>query len=134
MKVRDFGSGTVREFFEAAMKTPQEGIGGTGKPVVYFEGQKDHLLPIHNQLMQQMGAYTCIGKVVGYSILHGGPGPVGVSPAAKHYWVHDDEQNPPPLVLEDIPDIDLRRTIQEVRGEVKLYFKFLLIICMLYIL
>ena len=44
------GSGTVREFFEAAMKIPQERIGGTGKPVVYFEGQEDHLLPIHNQL------------------------------------------------------------------------------------
>ncbi len=87
--------------------------------------------------MQLMGAYTCIGKIVGHSILHSGPGLVGMSPAAKHYWVHDYEQNPSPLVLEDIPDIyiDLRRTIQEVPGEVKLYFKFLLIICtVLYIL
>ncbi len=52
MKVRfdrgeGVGSGTVREFFEAALKIPQERIGGTGKPVVYCEGQKDHLLPIN---------------------------------------------------------------------------------------
>ena len=76
MKVRfdgeeGVGSGTVKEFFETAMKIPQEGIGGTGKPIIYLEGEEDHLLPVHNQIMQQMGAYICIGKIVGHSILHG---------------------------------------------------------------
>ena len=53
MKVRfdgeeGVGSGTVREFFETAMKIPQEGIGGTGKPIIYLEGEEDHLLPVHS--------------------------------------------------------------------------------------
>ena len=55
-----------------------------------------------------MGAYICIGKIVGHSILHGGPGLVGLSPAAKHYLAYDHEQIPPPVVLEDIPDTNLR--------------------------
>ena len=108
-------TGPVREFFVCSMKIPQEGIHGEGRPLVYFEGEDDHLLPIHNQLMQQMGAYSCIGKMIGHSILHGGPGLFGLSPVAKHYWTHDDlERNPPPLVLEDIPDLNLRESIQEV--------------------
>ena len=73
------GAGPVREFFVSAMKIPMEGMSSTGRPVVYFEGEKDHLLPIHNQMLQQMGAYTCIGKIIGHSILHGGPGRFGLS-------------------------------------------------------
>ena len=109
------GSGPVREFFVCALGIAREGIGGGGtKPVVYFEGEADHLLPIHNQMLQQMGAFTCIGRIVGHSILHGGPGLFGLSPAAKHYWAYNTDENPPPLVIEDIADISLRGLISEV--------------------
>jgi len=109
------GAGPVREFFVCAMKILQEGIHGEGRPIFFFEGELDHLLPIHNQIGQQMGAYTAIGKIIGHSILHGGPGVYGLSPVAKHYWSHDDlAKNPPPIVLEDLPDLILRETIQEV--------------------
>ena len=102
------GTGPIREFFVCAMKILQEGIHGDGRPIVYFEGESDHLLPIHNQLLQQMGVYTCIGKMIGHSILHGGPGLYGILQVAKHYWTHDDlQKNPPPMVIEDIPDLNL---------------------------
>ncbi len=32
------GSGPVREFFLCSMKIVNEGIGGTGKPIIFFEG------------------------------------------------------------------------------------------------
>ena len=107
--------GPIREFFVCAMKILQEGIHGDGRPIVYFEGESDHLLPIHNQLLQQMGTYTCIGKMIGHSVLHGGPGFYGISQVAKHYWTHDDlQKSPPPMVIEDIPDLNMRETIKEV--------------------
>ena len=109
------GVGPIREFFVCALKIPQEGIHGEGRPIVFFEGERDHLLPIHNQVVQQMGAFTCIGRIIGHSILHGGPGLQGLSPVAKHYWSHEDlASNPPPIELEDIPDYNLREAVQEV--------------------
>lgn len=49
------GVGPVREFFVCALKIPQEGMHGEGRPIVFFEGEHDHLLPVHNQIAQQMG-------------------------------------------------------------------------------
>ena len=110
------GVGPIREFFVCALKIPQEGIHGEGRPIVFFE-----LLPIHNQVVQQMGAFTCIGRILGHSILHGGPGLHGLSPMAKHYWSHEDlASNPPPIELEDIPDYNLREVVQEVCSLVNL--------------
>ena len=108
------GAGPVREFFVCALGIPREGMCGNGRPVVYFEGEADHLLPIHNQMLQQMGAFVCIGKIIGHSILHGGPGLYGLSAAAKHYWAYNVDENPPPLVLSVIADIDLRELILKV--------------------
>lgn len=118
------GTGPVREFFVCALGIPREGISGSGKPVVYFEGESDHLLPIHNQMLQQMGAFTCIGKIIGHSILHGGPGFFGLSSAAKHYLCHDIEENPPILVLNDIADINLRELISEVCLRIQIVYTF----------
>ena len=89
-------------------------MSGTGTLVVYFEREADHLLPVHNQMLQQMGAFVCIGKIIGHSILHGGPGLFGISSAAKHFWANNVEENPPLLVLDDIADINLRKLIYEV--------------------
>lgn len=110
------GVGPIREFFVCALKIPQDGIQGEGRPMLFFEGECDHLLPVHNQIVQQMGIFTCIGRIIiGHSILHGGPGLHGLSPVAKHYWLHGDlRSNPPPMELEDIADFNLREAIQEV--------------------
>lgn len=47
--------GPIREFFVCALKIPQGGMHGEGRPIVFFEGEHDHLLPVHNQIAQQMG-------------------------------------------------------------------------------
>ena len=110
-----FGAGPVREFFCLCHEDSTRRVHAEGRPILFFEGELDHLLPIHNQIWQQMGAYTAIGKIIGHSILHGGPGVYGLSPVAKHYWSQNDlAKNPPPIVLEDLPDLILRETIQEV--------------------
>lgn len=109
------GAGPVREFFHCALKIIEEGMHGDGRPILFFEGESDHLLPIHNQILQQMGAFTSIGRIISHSILHGGPGVYGLSPVVKHYWAHGDlGKDPPPIVIEDLPDINLRETILEV--------------------
>ena len=80
------GCGPVREFFVNAIKIIDEGIHSScGKPVVFLEGEADHRLPIHDQALRLTGAFKALGKMIGHSILHGGPGLHGLSPAAKHY-------------------------------------------------
>ena len=62
-----------------------------------------------------MGAFTSIGRIISHSILHGGPGVYGLSSVVKHYWAHTDlGKDPPPIVIEDLPDINLHETILEV--------------------
>ena len=77
------GSGPVREFLLCAMKVPEEGIGKEGKPVISVEGEDDYK----------------------------------VSTAVKQYWAtmgsdkiedNDLATQPLPLILEDIPDLELR--------------------------
>ena len=56
-----------------------------------------------------------MGRIIGHSVLHGGPGLTELSPAIKHYLSHaPDNQEPHPLTLEDIPDTDLRSLITGV--------------------
>ena len=117
------GSGPLREFLLCAMKIPQEGIGKEGKPVIFFEGEDDHKVPVHNQALRCTGAFRAIGRMIGHSILHGGPFLYGLSTAAKLYWAtmrsdkigdNDLATQALPLILEDIPDLALRQHISEV--------------------
>ena len=115
------GSGPVREFFLCAMKLVHEGIGGTGKPILFFEG--DHKLPTHDQSARSTGAFKAIGRIIGHSVLHGGPLLYGLSPVVKRYCAasasdgcdsSDAETILSSITLEDIPDIDLRGYISQV--------------------
>ena len=76
---------------------------------------KDNLitgLPIHDQSLRLTGTFKALGRIIGHSILHGGPGIHGLSPAVKHVLTSDSETyQPPPIVPEDIVDIDLRQMI-----------------------
>lgn len=109
------GSGPVREFLVLAMEVVDEGIpsgSGRSKPLIFFEGQPDHRLPIHDQSLRLTGTFKALGRIIGHSILHGGPGIHGLSPAVKHVLTSDSETyQPPPIVPEDIVDIDLRQMI-----------------------
>ena len=110
------GSGPVREFLVNAIKVVDEGIPiSHGKPLIFFEGQEDHRLPLHDQSLRLMGSFKTVGRIIGHSVLHGGPGLAGLSPAVKHFLsTREDCQEPPPIVLEDIADIALREITQHV--------------------
>ena len=54
------GSGPIREFLSNAMKIIEEGIpSSTSKPLLFLEGEKDHLLPVHDQTLR-LTVQTCV--------------------------------------------------------------------------
>jgi hypothetical protein len=115
------GSGPVREFLLCAMKIVEDGVEKGGKPLLFFEGEEDHKVPIHDQALRCTGAFRAIGRIIGHSILHEGPVIYGLSPAVVQYWrvtangIDDDSSlESLPLSMHDIPDIDLRGYINEV--------------------
>jgi hypothetical protein len=117
------GSGPVREFLSCAMKIMQDGIGGNKRHVLFFEGEKDHLIPIHDQTLRCTGSFKAIGRIIGHSFLHGGPLLYGISPAVKRYWALTGssgnenpnlETFPASITIADISDVDLREYILHV--------------------
>lgn len=68
------GSGPVREFLVLAVQVADEGIpstSGKSKPLLFFEGQPDHRLPIHDQSLRLTGTFKALRRIIGHSILHG---------------------------------------------------------------
>ena len=117
------GSGPVRKFLTCAMLIPQDGIGGTRKPVIFLEGEQDHLVPIHDQTLRCTGSFKAIGRIIGHSFLHGGPVLYGLSPAVKRYWTltgkpsdedPDFETLTASISISDLSDVDLREHILQV--------------------
>lgn len=118
------GSGPVREFLMCAMLIPQDGIGGTRKPVIFFEGEQDHLVPIHDQALRCTGSFKAIGRIIGHSFLHCGPVLYGLSPAVKRYWAltaEASDEDPEfetltaSITISDLSDVDLRELILQVQ-------------------
>ena len=84
-----------------------------------FEGEREHKVPVQSPQMRQTGAYKAVGKIVGHSVIHGGPGLYGLYPAVKHYLSTKDlTLFPPPLQLEDLPYYGLRECIDEVSFQI----------------
>lgn len=115
------GSGPVREFLLCAIKIVEDGIEKSGKPFLFFEGEENHKVPIHDHALRCTGGFRAIGRIIGHSVLHGGPVLYGLSPAVVQYWrltadgIDDDiSLESLSLSLQDIPDIDLRGYIMEV--------------------
>lgn len=112
------GTGPVREFLFYAVKLAGEGIDFPTKPIIYFEGEEEHKVPVHNQALRQTGSFKAIGRILAHSFLHGGPSLGGLSPAVKHYFTcmkgHDGIVSPPPLEIKDIPDVELQGMLEEV--------------------
>ena len=111
------GDGPARELLEIAISILEEGVPGRhNKPIVFLEGEPDHKLPIKDQSLRLTGAFKAVGRMIGHSLLHGGRGPSGLSIAVKQYLSGTvKDGTPPTLELSDIPDVDLRAIIQEVR-------------------
>lgn len=114
------GCGPVREFLSLGVKIIEDGISSSGsKRVLFFEGEMDHRLPVHNQSLRLTGTFKALGRMLAHSILHGGPGLHGVSEAIKSYIASDCDRREPqaldvPITLKDVPDIELRDMIEEV--------------------
>ena len=110
------GSGPLRECFVETIRVLDEGIpSSTGKPLLFLEGQSDHRIPTHDHSLRLTGAYRAMGRIIGHSILHGGSGLHGLSPAVQNYLSSDaDSDNPPILTVEDIPDIELQQIVSGV--------------------
>ena len=116
------GSGPVREFLLCAIKIVEDGIEKYGKPLVFFEGEDNHKIPIHDHALRCTGAFLAIGRIIGHSILHSGPFVYGVSHAVLQYWVltakgevDDLSLESLALSLKDIPDVELREYIMQVK-------------------
>ena len=108
------GSGPIGEFLVSAISVIDEGIpssSGISKPLIFFEGEKDHRIPIHDR----SGAFKAVGRIIGHSILHVGPGLHGISPAIKYLLSTSTESDEPvPILMEDVPDMELRHFINQV--------------------
>ena len=109
------GSGSLREYFVEAIRVLDEGIpSSTGKPLLFLGGQSDHRIHTHDHSLRLTGAYRAMGRIIGHSILPGGSGLHGLSPAVKNYLSNGaDSDNHPMLTVEDIPDIELRQIVTE---------------------
>ena len=117
------GSGPVREFLMCAMKIVQDGIGGARRHVIFFEGEEDHQIPLHDQALRCTGSFKAIGRIIGHSFIHVRPLLYGISPAVKRYWAltapsgnedGNQETLPASISIADISDVDLREYIVQV--------------------
>ena len=117
------GNGPIREFLLCAMKIAQDGIGGGKRHIIFFEGEKDHILPVHDQTLRCTGSFRAIGRIIGHSFIHNGPLLYGISPAVKRYRALTATNNsvdpnlvtlPASITIANLPDIDLRGHIQQV--------------------
>ena len=119
------GGGPVREFLSIGVKIIEDGISSSGSKRV-----------LYNQSLRSTGTFKALGRMLGHSILHGGPGLNGVSEAMKSYIASDNDRCDPqalhvPITLKDVPDIELREMIEEVK---MVSFKILMYIdCIMYL-
>ena len=117
------GSGPVSEFFTLSMRFLEEGF-SINEKVTVLEGEADHKVPVANTMLRKTGMYEMFGKMIGHSILHGGPGIYGLSPAVVHYLAVDNvKENPPSYSLLDVADVDLRGIIGQVCYIILFYTK-----------
>ena len=96
-------------------------IGRNRQPIIFFVGEKDHLVPIHDLTLY----CTVLLRAIGHLFIHNGPLFYGLSPADKCYWALTGENNdsnlvtlPASVCISDIPDVDLREYIQEVNTHI----------------
>ncbi|XP_049329693.1 uncharacterized protein LOC125795235 isoform X1 [Astyanax mexicanus] len=111
------GDGVKRFFFSQTISKLQFGfelnIEGPGK-TLFFLGEEDHQVPSTSKILLDSGLYVVAGRMIGHSILHGGPGLSSLSPSVFSSLIGQDEEH---VCLQDCPDMDLREIIQELDGD-----------------
>ena len=102
----------TREFCHIVMSGLKEGSGG----LVLFEGEDDHLLPVHCAEYVASEYFVYVGKMIAHSILHSGKGLVGLSRAMLEFLVTNDiERSMLKLTVSDVPDLDIRASLEKVK-------------------
>lgn len=84
---------------------------GPGK-TIFFIGEEDHQVPSTSKILLDSGLFVVVGRMVGHSVLHGGPGLNGLSTALFSTLIGQGEDG---LVsIEDCPDMDVREMLEKV--------------------
>ena len=88
-----------------------ENFGG----IILFEGQIDHLIPVHNEPHLASQYYKYAGQLIAYCFIHSGFGITVLSQAITEY-LKTPEMNEclPYLSKDDIPDLDIREKQKQV--------------------
>lgn len=88
-----------------------------------FGGQKGHLIPFYGVDAISSGCFEIAGKVVAHSILHDGPGFVGLAPSLVEYLATGSVDAARGIVsLNDIADLELKQLIEE-EVSVNMFFR-----------
>lgn len=103
--------GLTRELCDMVMANMRDGKGG----IVLFEGNTDHLVPVHSEEYIASNYFKYAGKLIAHSVLHAGFGLRGLSRAISEYLVTEDLNSCLPyLSEEDIPDLEIRESLKQV--------------------
>ena len=85
-----------------------DGLRKGNKGYMLFEGEANHMLPIHCEEYVQSKLFVYAGQLIAFSFLHGHIGFAGKSRALAKYIVTGDLKDAiPHICIEDIPDINL---------------------------
>lgn len=79
-----------------------------------FEGQEDHIVPVHSVDALSSGCFYIAGQMIAHSLLNGGVGFVGMSRAVAVYIAangNDAEEASVLLSTDDVPDLDTRNVL-----------------------
>ena len=81
----------------------------------HFEGQIDHLIPVHNEQYLAFQYYKYAGQLIAYGFIHAAFGITGLSQAITEY-LKTAEMNEclPYLSKDDIPDLDIHEKLKQV--------------------
>eukprot|EP00112_Aurelia_sp_Birch-Aquarium-sp1_P009558 Seg209.2 transcript_id=Seg209.2/GoldUCD/mRNA.D3Y31 product="G2/M phase-specific E3 ubiquitin-protein ligase" protein_id=Seg209.2/GoldUCD/D3Y31 len=103
--------GLKREFLTSLMSSIRDGEGS----IALFEGEFPHLVPVHSTDAIASNLFFCIGQLIAYSVVHGGIGFTGLSPAAKSFLVHESIDTACEfLEMKDIADLALREMLEAI--------------------
>ena len=92
-----------------------------------FGGNQGHLIPICGVDAVASGCFEMAGKLVAHSILHDGPGFVGLSPAVVSYLATGSlEAAKESVSTDDLLDIELKKMLDE---DVCLFRYKLMLLC-----
>ena len=102
--------GLTRELCHMMISSMRDGKGG----IILFEGQIDHLIPVHNEQYLASRYHKYAGQLIAYCFIHAGFGITGLSRAITEYLKTEMNECLPYVSQDDIPDLDIREKLKQV--------------------